>query len=98
MNSQTQQIISTLSDFKARSSDKYNISVLGVFGSFARGEAKESSDVDIAVEFTYATLLSLSRMQEELEGIFGRKVDIVSLKASMLPGFREEIMRDIIYV
>ena len=98
MNSQTRQIVSTLSDFKARNSDKYNISTLGVFGSFARGEAKESSDVDIAVEFSYATLFSLSRMQEELEGIFGRKVDIVSLKASMLPGFREEIMRDIIYV
>ena len=98
MNKQTRHIVNALSDFKAKNSERYNISAMGVFGSVARGEANDDSDVDVAVEFTYATLLTLSKMQEELEIVLGRKVDIVSLKAKMLPGFREEILRDIIYV
>lgn len=98
MNAQTQQVIRALSEFKAKNSDKYCFVTLGLFGSYARGESDADSDVDVAVEFTYATLFTMSRMQSELEEVLGRKVDLVSLKASMLPGFREELLKDIIYV
>jgi len=98
MDAQTQQVIRALSDFKLKNSDRYHITALGVFGSVARGESREDSDVDVAVEFAYSTLFSISRMQVDLENILGRKVDLVSLKSSMLPGFKEEILKDIIYV
>lgn len=98
MNVQTQHIINTLSDFKTSNSNKYHFTTIGIFGSVARGESNDGSDVDVAVEFSYSTLFSISRMKDELEQLLGRKVDIVSLKATMLPGFREEIMKDIIYV
>jgi len=98
MEVQTKQVLDTLSTFKLKNADKYKFTTIGLFGSVARGESNEGSDVDIAVEFTYATLFTLARMKEELENILHRKVDLISLKASMLPGFREEIMKDIIYV
>ncbi|MBY0425373.1 MAG: nucleotidyltransferase domain-containing protein, partial [Cytophagales bacterium] len=45
------EILLKLSNAYAELKTKYPISKLGVFGSVARGEALESSDVDILVEF-----------------------------------------------
>jgi predicted nucleotidyltransferase len=61
---------------------KFNPERIGIFGSFARGEEKESSDVDILVSFkkTFG-LLQLVRIERELSNIIGRKVDLVTEKA-----------------
>jgi len=53
---------------------------IGVFGSFARGDAREDSDVDVYVEFdddkrTYDNFFAL---HEELETLFNRRVDLVT--------------------
>jgi len=56
---------------------------IGVFGSFARGEARDDSDVDVYVEFdedkrTYDNFFAL---HEHLETLFNRRVDLVTDKA-----------------
>ena len=52
---------------------------VAVFGSVARGDATEDSDVDFLVEFEPdSSLLDLLRMQDELSEILGRRVDVVS--------------------
>ena len=56
---------------------------IGVFGSFARGEARDDSDVDVYVEFddekrTYDNFFAL---HELLESVLGRRVDLVADKA-----------------
>ena len=56
---------------------------IGVFGSFARGEARDDSDVDVFVEFedekrTYDNFFAL---HELLETLLGRRVDLVTDKA-----------------
>ena len=61
--------------------DKYGISYLGLFGSMARGEAKEDSDVDLLVKFddnSNIGLFELDRVQRDLEKRFGRKVDLIT--------------------
>ena len=61
--------------------DKYGISYLGLFGSMARGEAREDSDVDLLVKFddnSNIGLFELDRVQRDLEMRFGRKVDLVT--------------------
>ena len=52
-----------------------------LFGSFARGEATKSSDIDLVAEFDPAaklTLLDIVGLERDLENRFGRKVDVVS--------------------
>ena len=65
-----------------------------VFGSVARGEATATSDVDLLVEFEASrSLMDHAALVEELEGILGRRVDVVSVKA-LKPELRQEILRD----
>jgi uncharacterized protein len=56
---------------------------LGVFGSFARGETRDDSDVDIYVEFDDAkrTYDNFFALHELLENLLGRRVDLVTDKS-----------------
>jgi uncharacterized protein len=56
---------------------------VGVFGSFARGDADEDSDVDVYVEFddTKRTYDNFFALHELLETLLGRSVDLVTDKA-----------------
>src|SRR5436309_2133287 len=56
---------------------------IGVFGSFARGESRDDSDVDVYVEFDDAkrTYDNFFALHELLENLFGRRVDLVTDKA-----------------
>ena len=76
---------------------KYPISRMGVFGSYARGEATEHSDLDIAVELSGPMGLNFVAMANEIEDLFGIKVDVVpkrSIKSAYLP----HVEKDILYV
>jgi len=58
---------------------KNGVVFLAVFGSFVRGEQKEESDIDIAIEFdkhSGKSLFDLVRVEDELTSIFDRKVDL----------------------
>ena len=58
---------------------KYNIDKAYIFGSYARGEATESSDIDIMIKKgNLTTLLELSKMAIEIEEKFKKNVDIVT--------------------
>jgi predicted nucleotidyltransferase len=60
---------------------KYGASNVRVFGSVARGEADEASDIDFLVEMEAGrSLLDLGGLQAELEAILGRRVDVVTEK------------------
>ncbi len=78
--------------------EKYPIRSLGLFGSFARGDAGESSDLDILVEF--AGPLPLSRflaLEQELKALTGREVDLVSRQA-LKPHMGRNVMRELVRV
>jgi uncharacterized protein len=74
---------------------KYNINYLGVFGSTARGEARDDSDVDLLVRFDDTSrvgLFELDQIQREFEIRFGKKIDLVTkLNKYILP----EAMKDL---
>lgn len=78
--------------------DRYQVASLGIFGSFARGEASESSDVDILVEFSETVdLFHFIRLQYYLAEILGRKVDLVTPDA-LKPLIKDRILREVFYV
>ncbi|MGI6649379.1 MAG: nucleotidyltransferase family protein [Bacillota bacterium] len=78
--------------------DTYRVSQLGIFGSFARGEANESSDIDILVEFSDSVdIFHFIRLKYFLAGILGRRVDLVTPEA-LKPLIKDQILQEVLYV
>ena len=76
----------------------YGIAVIGVFGSFVRGEQQENSDVDILVEFSRPVgFVAFMRLEAHLQKLLGRKVDLVSKKA-LKPYIGRHILEEVRYV
>lgn len=90
------QIIETLRTFKNENAERYGIESMALFGSVARGEHNENSDVDLLIKFKSPSLYLYSELSNALESILGRRVDIVSASARKRPGFIEEISKDLI--
>jgi predicted nucleotidyltransferase len=70
---------------------------LALFGSFARGEATDASDVDFLVEFDVTTFDNYIGTKRLLEALFGRKVDLGS-KPHIKPRLRERILNEAVRV
>ena len=74
---------------------KYHIQEMAVFGSVARAEDRGDSDVDIFVEFEpgYHPGLGWFDLEEALESLLGRRVDL-SRKSLLKPRVKREALRD----
>ena len=94
----TQQILLLLNSFFPYAQSRYGITRIGVFGSVARGEQTEESDVDICYEGRALSLLTLDELQCELEGLLGCKVDAVRVRENMNPLLRDRIRKEGRYV
>jgi len=82
---------------------RWNISEFSLFGSVLREDFRPDSDVDVLVSFQHEenwSLWDLIEMAEELEKMFGRKVDLVEKEALRNPYRRHSILngREIFYV
>ena len=76
-----EEILTTLRQQHAHLSQQYPIQRMALFGSWARGEAREDSDVDILVEVDPSIGLRFVELGERLESALGRRVDLVSRRA-----------------
>jgi len=77
----------------------FNPTKVGIFGSFARGDNKKGSDIDILVEFKNPpSLLTLIRLENELSEILGSKVDLVTTGALKNKRIRNSIKKDLISI
>lgn len=78
----------------------YGVEEIGVFGSFARGDNNENSDIDISIELNRKVAVGLfefARMQFYLEDVLGRKVDLV-IKSGIKPLIKDRILAQLIIV
>jgi uncharacterized protein len=72
-----------------------DVKTIGVFGSAARGEATDKSDIDLLVEFSKRkSLLDLVALERKISAIFGKKVDLLT-EAALSPYLREQIKKDL---
>jgi len=95
----TQEIVDLLRQFKHTAGEKYGIEQLALFGSVARGEQTEESDIDVCVKPRRAIdLFTLQDIREELEQLFQKKVDLLTLHENMRQLFRQNIEQDAIYI
>ena len=92
------QIINTLSELKPAIRKRYNVKELGVFGSYARGQEKRGSDLDILVSFEEPIgLFKFLELEEYLSDKLDVKVDLVSKKA-LKPRIGKRILEQVIMV
>ncbi len=92
------EIVNYLQAHKDEFAKKYQISKIALFGSYARGENRENSDIDVAIETKLSDYFLLYDFKEELEKFFGSKVDVVRLREKMNAHLRKRIEKDGIYV
>ena len=79
----------------------FGVRRIGLFGSFARETAQESSDVDLIVEFQRPIGLKFMEMVEYLETLLGRRVDVLTpagLRGIRLPEVVRQIEESIVHV
>ncbi len=92
------KIISKLKELKPDLEKNYNITELGVFGSFVRNEQTPQSDIDILIDYKKGTsILTLGGLQYMLSEIFNTKVDLV-MKKSLKKRIGEQILSEVVYV
>lgn len=94
----TSEYINLLRDYMANNASKYSITRMGIFGSVARGEQTEDSDVDVYLETSKPSMFALVHIKEDLQTLFGCNVDIVRLRERMDTLLKNRIEKDGIYV
>jgi predicted nucleotidyltransferase len=80
---------------------QFGVRRIGLFGSFARGTAQESSDVDLIVEFQRPIGLKFVEMVEYLETLLGRRVHVLTpagLRGIRLPEVARRIVESVVQV
>ena len=93
-----EEILRILASFRERKQDEFGILRLGVFGSIARDQATEASDVDVVVELGQPDLLALVGVKQELEELLRLPTDVVRYREEMNPYLRRRIEQEAIYV
>ena len=75
--------------------EKYRIPAMYLFGSYARGEAKEESDIDFLVDTTgtdLTSMLQLGALYCDLEEVFQKRIDLITIGSIMQESSMESDM------
>jgi len=73
--------------------DKYKVKYIALFGSYARNEQRDDSDVDFLVEFEDNTYRNFINLVYEIESLLNKKVTIVTLKG-MSPYILPHVLKE----
>ena len=87
-----------LKTFKEQHAEKYHLRALGYFGSYARNEADEDSDIDIVFETDAPNLFRTVVMKQELEELLGHRVDVLQLRGLTNPRLKARVEKEAVYV
>ena len=94
------EIVENLKELKPEIEKRYQITEIGVFGSYARNEQTKNSDLDILVSISDSSRLSLlgfCKVKNWLSELLGVKVDLV-MKSSLKPNIGKRILSEVIYL
>ena len=97
---QKQDILNYLKSNQEYYHNQFGIQFIGLFGSFARDEANENSDMDILYRIEKNKKLSMFkylRLIKQLEGFLHKKIDLVR-EETLKPQLKSYIQKDISYV
>jgi len=86
-----------LAGYKDEIREKYGVRIIGIFGSYARNEETNASDVDILIELEKPIGLKFYELWDDLEKLLGCEVDLV--RDSLLrEEIKDEVLKDVVRV
>ena len=94
----TDEVISYLKQNMTLLNERFGVTRIGIFGSFARGEQSAASDIDMVVEMEKdrKNIHSFLNLKRFLEKEMSREIDL-GFEHSMKPAIKEKIIKQIIY-
>ena len=92
------EILDILAEFRRTRGEEFGLLRIGVFGSVARDQMTESSDVDVVVDLAQPNLLTLAAIMIRLEELLGLPVDVVHYRGTTNPYLKRRIEREAVYV
>jgi predicted nucleotidyltransferase len=93
-----EDLLSILRYYKEQNAEKYGIIDMGIFGSFARSEAGEESDLDVFISTKTPNPFLLVHIKEDIEKEVQRRVDIVRFREKMNPYLKQRITEEGVHV
>jgi len=90
-------IIAALRHFKKDNQRRYCIEKIGIFGSSARGDMNNESDIDVVVLLEKQDLFNLIGIKQDLEEQLGLPVDVVSYREKMNNYLKRKIEDEALY-
>ncbi|MEO1395775.1 MAG: nucleotidyltransferase family protein [Cyanobacteria bacterium J06634_5] len=91
-------VLQILRKMKPILQEKYGVTQLGIFGSVARDEATDESDIDVVIAMEQPDLFTSVRIKEDLEDEFNRSVDLVQAQGQTNKYLAARIAKDAVYV
>jgi len=91
-------VLNVLKKRKTKFEKEFGVTSIGVFGSLARGEFGQSSDVDIVIKLANPDLFNMVHIKEELEADYKTRVDIVHYREKMNAFLKQRIDMEAVYV
>ncbi len=95
------QVLKLLRNKRSYLSTEFNVKKMGIFGSYAKGSPRESSDIDIIVEFNGPVGFKFIELTAYLESLLGKKVDVLThagLQGIRVPRVARSIEENILYI
>ena len=92
------EYLQLLTAYMQENASNYHIKRMGIFGSVARGEQTENSDIDICYEGEAPTLFTLAHIKYELETLLDCPVDLIRIRERMDSVLKQTIQEEAIYV
>ena len=97
-NRQIERLVRILRERMPELKDRYNVTSLGLFGSYVRHTQRKKSDLDLLVEFQEPpSLLTFLRLEHDLSDLLGVKVDLV-MKDALRPTIARRILSELVPV
>lgn len=93
----TNEYLTYIRKFKHEFAEKYGIISIGIFGSVARGEQQEGSDLDVFIELKEPDPYIMFDIREELERICKCKIDLLRIRKGLHSLISQRIEQDGIY-
>ena len=90
------EIEETLKKYKPLLREKFKVKEIGIFGSYARGEESDQSDVDLLVAFDETIGWEFIDLKDFLERVLDKPVDLVTVNA-LKPHLRGGILKEVVY-